>query len=102
LASHERVIYNKEVQTTQVETTSLGAFEEEIRQRIMKEQDIEAERAARDKELEEESVKLEKEIEQEIRGKHTASFHSSREPHCFWHQSYPRKRDPVSLPPRSS
>lgn len=62
------MIYNKEVQTTAIETDSPGDYEEEIRQRIHRERDIEAERLARDKELEEESVKLDSEIEQEIRG----------------------------------
>jgi dynein intermediate chain len=46
----------------------LQDIEEEIRQRIMREKDVEAERAARDKELEVESVKLDQELEQEIRG----------------------------------
>lgn len=64
----ERVIYNKEVQTATTETESPDAIEQEIRQRILKERDAEAEQAARDKELEEESVQLEKEIEREIRG----------------------------------
>jgi len=64
----ERVVYNKEVQTTAVETDSPGDDEEDIRERILRERDLEAERIARDKELEEESVQLEKEIEQEIRG----------------------------------
>jgi dynein intermediate chain, cytosolic len=66
--SQERVVYNKEVQTTAVETDSPGDDEEDIRERILRERDLEAERIARDKELEEESVQLEKEIEQEIRG----------------------------------
>jgi dynein intermediate chain len=64
----ERVIYNKEVQTTFVETEPSPDYEGELRQRIMREREAEAEQAARDKELEEESVKLEQEIEQEIRG----------------------------------
>lgn len=64
----ERVIYNKEVQTTAIETETPTFDEDELRQRIYREKDVEAERVARDKELEEESVKLEKEIEQEIRG----------------------------------
>jgi dynein intermediate chain len=64
----ERVIYNKEVQTSAIETDSLDDYEEEIRRRILKEQDAEVEQAARDRELEEESVQLEKEIEREIRG----------------------------------
>jgi dynein intermediate chain, cytosolic len=64
----ERVIYNKEVQTTAIETDSPDPYEEEIRQRLIKERDLDAERLARDKALEEEEVKLEKQIEQEIRG----------------------------------
>ncbi|KAF9462959.1 dynein intermediate chain [Collybia nuda] len=67
LPQRERVIYNKEVQTTAVETDTPRFDEDELRQRVYREKEFEAERAARDKELEEESVKLEKEIEQEIR-----------------------------------
>ncbi|KAF8629063.1 hypothetical protein AX15_003561 [Amanita polypyramis BW_CC] len=65
----ERVIYNKEVQTTEVETESIRPQENErdLRQRITREVEIEAEQLAREKELEEESVKLDREIEQEIR-----------------------------------
>ncbi|KAF5373244.1 hypothetical protein D9615_007436 [Tricholomella constricta] len=63
----ERVSYNKEVQTTAIETESPDDYEDDLRQRILRERDIEAERLARDKELEEESVKLDLEIEQEIR-----------------------------------
>lgn len=62
------MIYNKEVQTTAIETETPNFDEDELRQRIYREKDVEAERVARDKELEEESVKLEQEIEQEIRG----------------------------------
>lgn len=68
LPQKERVIYNKEVQTTALETnTDMKNIEEEIRQRIMREKEVEAEKVARDKEFEEESVKLDQEIEQEIR-----------------------------------
>lgn len=67
-APQERVIYNKEVQTTAIETDSHTIDEDDIRERFLRERDIETERIARDKELEEESVQLEKEIEQEIRG----------------------------------
>ncbi|KAF8223518.1 WD40 repeat-like protein [Tricholoma matsutake] len=67
LPQKERVIYNKEVQTTAAETEPSIDYEEELRQRIIREREVEAERAARDKELEEESVKLDEEIEQEIR-----------------------------------
>ncbi|KAF8998561.1 WD40-repeat-containing domain protein [Cyathus striatus] len=66
----ERLLYNKEIQTTAVETEPLSSREDEDRERQAKERDLEAGRAAaeaRDRELEEESVKLEQEIEQEIR-----------------------------------
>ena len=61
-------MYSREVQTTAIETDSPADIEDDIRERILRERDLEAERIARDKELEEESVQLEKEIEQEIRG----------------------------------
>ncbi|THH01051.1 hypothetical protein EW026_g1558 [Hermanssonia centrifuga] len=69
LPQKERVIYNKEVQTMDLdEDTDGDQAEEETRQRVIREREAaEAERAARDKELEEESVQLDKEIEQEIR-----------------------------------
>ncbi|TFK25590.1 dynein intermediate chain [Coprinopsis marcescibilis] len=68
LPQRERVIYNKEVQTTTVDEEASQDYETEIRQRIAREREaVEAERMARDKELEEESVKLDQEIEQEIR-----------------------------------
>lgn len=67
LPQMERVIYNKEVQTMPVETEVPHDYEEQLRQRIYRERDVEADRIARDKALEEESVKLEQEIEQEIR-----------------------------------
>ena len=65
LPLQERVIYNKEVQTMSVETEVPHDYEEQLRQRIYRERDVEADRIARDKALEEESVKLEQEIEQE-------------------------------------
>ena len=69
LAVQERVIYNKEVQTTVFEVEPSPEYEAELRQRIAREREAaEVERIARDKELEEESVKLDEEIEQEIRG----------------------------------
>ncbi|KAI5828584.1 WD40-repeat-containing domain protein [Schizophyllum commune] len=67
LPPRERIIYEKEVQTMAIETDDTGFDEEEIRQRVHKERDAEAERIAREKELEEESVQLEKELEEEIR-----------------------------------
>lgn len=65
LPRKERVIYSKSVQTVEVETVSTAAFEEELRQRVLKEKEIDAEEAL-DRELEAESVKLDEEIEQEI------------------------------------
>jgi hypothetical protein len=69
------VIYNKEVQTTAIETEPSMDYEDELRQRIYREREIEAERTVRDKQLEEESVKLDEEIEQEIRGTRAFSAH---------------------------
>ncbi|KAK0467267.1 WD40-repeat-containing domain protein [Desarmillaria tabescens] len=65
LPRKERVIYSKSVQTVEVETVPSAAFEEELRQRVLKEKEAEAEEAL-DQELEAESVKLDEEIEQEI------------------------------------
>ncbi|KAJ7576962.1 cytoplasmic dynein intermediate chain [Mycena floridula] len=67
LPRKERVIYNKEVQTMDTEEVPELNIEEEVRQRMMRERDIEAERIAQDHELEQESVKLEEAIAQEIR-----------------------------------
>jgi dynein intermediate chain len=66
----ERVIYNKEVQTTEVETESIRQQEDEkdVRQRTTRDAEAEAEQLAREKELEEESAKLDRELEQEIKG----------------------------------
>ncbi|KAF8492500.1 dynein intermediate chain [Gautieria morchelliformis] len=68
LPRKERVIYNKEVQTTEVATDPIVIpADNVVQQRISREQ-LEAETAAaRDKELEAETVQLEKEIEEEIR-----------------------------------
>jgi dynein intermediate chain len=67
----QKVIYNKEVQTAEVETEPTGPTEEELRARIRQEEEAEWERqrAEKEQELEEEARKLEKEIEDEIRGK---------------------------------
>jgi len=63
------VIYNKEVQTTEVETEPIRQQEDEkdVRQRT-RDAEAEAEQLAREKELEEESAKLDRELEQEIKG----------------------------------
>ncbi|KAM6496864.1 WD40-repeat-containing domain protein [Amanita muscaria] len=64
----ERVIYNKEVQTTAVETDLIYHHDEEkdLPQRTTRDAETEADQLAREKELEEESIKLDQEIEQEI------------------------------------
>ncbi|OBZ73878.1 hypothetical protein A0H81_05828 [Grifola frondosa] len=68
LPQKERVIYNKEVQTMEIETEPATISEEEMRERILQEREVaEAERQLRDEELEAESIKLEEEIAQEIR-----------------------------------
>ena len=63
------MIYNKEVQTADIEVEPTGPTEEEIRQQVLQEQEAERERLAREKELEEQSLQLDKEIEEEIRGR---------------------------------
>ncbi|RPD64262.1 dynein intermediate chain [Lentinus tigrinus ALCF2SS1-7] len=69
LPQKERVIYNKEVQTMEIETEPTpGTTEEEIRERILREREVaEAERLAHEQELEAESKQLDEEIAQEIR-----------------------------------
>ncbi|EJF64142.1 WD40 repeat-like protein [Dichomitus squalens LYAD-421 SS1] len=68
LPQKERVIYNKEVQTMEVETEPAAATEEEIREQILREREVaEAERLAHEQELEAESKRLDEEIAQEIR-----------------------------------
>ncbi|RDX48242.1 WD40 repeat-like protein [Lentinus brumalis] len=68
LPQKERVIYNKEVQTMEIETEpTSGVTEEEMRERILRERDAEAERLAHEQQLEAESKQLDEEIAQEIR-----------------------------------
>ncbi|KAI0726724.1 WD40 repeat-like protein [Fomitopsis betulina] len=63
----ERVIYNKEVQTMEVTTTSSDESDDEAREALaQKERDAE-EAEARERELEAESILLDKQIEDEIR-----------------------------------
>ncbi|KAG8911113.1 hypothetical protein FRC00_007051, partial [Tulasnella sp. 408] len=68
LPQKQRVIYNKEVQTAEVETEPTGPSEDEIRQRLLEEQEAERERIRQEKEFEEQSRQLDKEIEEELRG----------------------------------
>ncbi|KAG9043909.1 hypothetical protein FS837_008986 [Tulasnella sp. UAMH 9824] len=67
LPQKQRVIYNKEVQTAEVETEPTGPSEDEIRQRLLEEQEAERERIRQEKEFEEQSRQLDKEIEEELR-----------------------------------
>ncbi|KAL5513179.1 hypothetical protein ACEPAH_3577 [Sanghuangporus vaninii] len=63
----ERVTYDKDVQTAEIAIEVSVPNEEEIRQRILREKEAEAEKLEKErKRLEEEDEKLEKEIEQEI------------------------------------
>ncbi|KAH9852044.1 dynein intermediate chain [Lenzites betulinus] len=68
LPQKERVIYNKEVQTMDVDSEPEAVNENEIRERIIREREAaDAERIAHEQELEAESKKLDEEIAQEIR-----------------------------------
>ncbi|CAE6513669.1 unnamed protein product [Rhizoctonia solani] len=69
LPQKQKVIYNKEVQTAEIETEPTGPTEEELRVRIRQEEEAEWERqrAEKEQEMEEEARKLEREIEDEIR-----------------------------------
>ncbi|KZT09925.1 WD40 repeat-like protein [Laetiporus sulphureus 93-53] len=62
----ERVIYNKEVQTMEIESESSDESDNEHERAQREREASEAEHAAREKDLEQESVQLDKEIEQEI------------------------------------
>ncbi len=68
--NQERVIYNKEVQTTaEMATEPSGPTEAEIRRQLQEEHEAEQQRLHQEKEqLEEQSRQLDKEIENEIRG----------------------------------
>ncbi|KAF7317958.1 WD-REPEATS-REGION domain-containing protein [Mycena kentingensis (nom. inval.)] len=59
--------YEKQIQTMQVETDEPDAVEEKIRQQVLMQQHLEAEKAAYEQALEEESKKLDQEIEDEVR-----------------------------------
>ncbi|KAG6813836.1 hypothetical protein H0H92_006780 [Tricholoma furcatifolium] len=56
LPRKERVSYNKEVQTTAIEPENPEGYEDDLRERILREHELEKERLARDKELEEEKL----------------------------------------------
>ncbi len=60
--------YDKDVQTAEI-IVEAGPSEEDIRERILRERELEdQEKLRKEKELEEESAQLDKDIEQEIRG----------------------------------
>lgn len=61
-------MYEKQIQTAQVETEAPDAIEDKIRQQLIMQQHLEAERIAYEAALEEEAKKLDQEIEQEVRG----------------------------------
>jgi len=66
--AQERVTYNKEIQTADLESDSGSTSDGELREPIFRERDttVEPERAL--ERLEEESATLDREIEEEIRG----------------------------------
>ena len=62
----EKVLYNKVVQTIELDDSPTGPTEEEIRRRIQAE--VESVTAAREQEMKRENDQIAKEIEDEIRG----------------------------------
>jgi dynein intermediate chain len=72
--AQERVTYNKEIQTADLESDSSSTSDGEVREPMFRERDItvEAERAL--ERLEVESAALDREIEEEIRGLPTFFF----------------------------
>lgn len=61
-------MYEKEIQTLEIETEAPEAVEDKIREQLIMQQHLEAERIAYEAALEEESAKLDREIEEEVRG----------------------------------
>ncbi|KAJ7743125.1 WD40-repeat-containing domain protein [Mycena metata] len=67
LPQKPRTLYEKEIQTMEVEAEAPEAYEDKIRQQLISQQNVEAERIAYEKALEEEAAKLDQEIEAEVR-----------------------------------
>jgi dynein intermediate chain, cytosolic len=63
--SQERVTYNKEIQTADIESNAGSASDEEVKEPIFREREITVDP---ERTLEEESATLDREIEEEIRG----------------------------------
>jgi hypothetical protein len=61
-------MYDKHIQTVEIETEAPEAFEDKIRQELIDRQKADAQLKAEEKALEEEAAKLDQEIEQEVRG----------------------------------
>jgi dynein intermediate chain len=83
--TQERVLYNKEIQTSSIETeTTPDGSDDDERDRFQRDRDrdIEAERLARQKELEEESVQLDREIEVVMQGSTSACIANSETYTC--------------------
>ena len=72
--SQERVTYNKEIQTADIESNTGSTSDEEVREPIFREREttVDPERAL--ERLEEESATLDREIDEEIRGLSIFSF----------------------------
>ncbi|KAF7356841.1 WD-REPEATS-REGION domain-containing protein [Mycena venus] len=67
LPQKTRTLYEKEIQTVQVETETEESVEDKIREQLIMQQHLEAERIAYEKAQEEELAKLDREIEEEVR-----------------------------------
>jgi dynein intermediate chain, cytosolic len=67
-SSQERVTYNKEIQTADLESDTGAASDEDTREPTIREREITADPERMLERLEEESAILDREIEEEIRG----------------------------------
>ena len=66
--SKERVTYNKEIQTADIEPDPKTASNEDLRERVTRERESTVDHERPLEKLEEESAILDREIEEEIRG----------------------------------
>jgi len=72
--SQERVTYNKEIQTADIEFNAASTYDEEVKEPIFRERETTVDPERTLERLEEESAILDREIEDEIRGMSIFSF----------------------------
>ena len=72
--SQERVTYNKEIQTADIESDTSTASDEEVREPVFRDRETTVDPERILERLEEESAILDREIEEEIRGLSPLSF----------------------------